>query len=359
MIAQSSCQAARDRRRAREGTLRRAGKERRPTLKDVAAMAGVSPITVSRAIREPQRVSADLRERIESSIRKIDFMLDPNASALASSRTNVLAVMIPSLTNIVFADVMRGIYDAVEHTPYQIQIANTRYSAVEEERMLRIFLSQRPAALIMTGIDQTPAARELLARSGRPIVQMMETSPDPVDMAVGFSHYDAGRAITRHMIAAGHRRIGFIGARLDPRSVRRIQGYKDALQAEGLADDALLNVTHAPSSISLGGDLFRELLARRPDLDAVMCVNDDLAFGALYECQRAGVAVPGRIGVAGFNDLDGAAVAYPSLTTVRTPRYAMGRKAVEMAIAAIEGKPIPERQIDLGFEIQARDSTRA
>ena len=210
----------------------------------------------------------------------------------------------------------------------------------------------------MTGIDQTDASRDLMAKCGRPIVQIMEPSADPIDMAVGFSHYDASRALAAHLIAAGHRRIGFLAARLDPRSLRRIQGYKDALSQEGLADETLMTVTPAPSSTALGRDLFRDLLARRPDIDAVMCVNDDVAFGVLFECQRAGIAVPGRIGVAGFNDLDGAAVIYPSLTTVKTPRYQIGRKAVEMAIAAIEGVDIPQRRIDLGFEIQARESTR-
>lgn len=339
--------------------MRKSAGSGRPTLKDVAALAGVSPITVSRAIREPNRVSAALRERIATSIRKIDYTLDPNASALASARTNVLAVTVPSFTNAVFSDVLRGVYDAVDSTPYRIQISNSRYSPLEEERALRVFLSQKPAALIVTGIDQTETSRRLLAACERPVVQIMETLSDPIDMVVGFSQYDAGRAIAEHMVAIGYRRIGFLAARLDPRSLRRIEGYKDVLRREGLSDDSLLSTTPAPSSIALGRDLFRDLLARRPDIDAVLCVNDDLAFGALFECQRAGIAVPDRIGVAGFNDLDGAAAVYPSLTTVRTPRYQIGRKAVEMAIAAIEGAAIPGKQVDLGFEIQARESTRS
>ncbi|MET0606683.1 MAG: LacI family DNA-binding transcriptional regulator [Beijerinckiaceae bacterium] len=333
-------------------------RDRRPTLKDVAALAGVSPITVSRALRDPRMVSEDLRARITASIRQIDYTPDPNASALASARTNVLAVMIPSLTNIVFSDVMRGIYDAVEDSSYQVQIANVRYSPVAEERTLRMFLSQRPAAVIMTGVDQTKAARELMERCGRPVIQIMEATDAPVDMAVGFSHYEAGRAVTRHLLDSGFRRIGFLGARLDPRSLRRIKGCQDVLQEEGLSDPSLLEATQAPSSVALGGHLLRRLMARRPDIDAVLCVNDDVALGALFECQRSGVAVPGRLGIAGFNDLDGAAVACPSLTTVRTPRYEIGRRAVGMAIAAIEGTSIIDRRLDLGFEIVARESTR-
>ena len=332
---------------------------RRPTLKDVAALAGVSPITVSRAIREPGRVSPDLRQRIERTIHKLDYVPDQNASALASTRTNVIGVLIPSLTNIVFADVLRGMYDAVENSPFQIQIANTRYSPLEEERMLRVFLTQRPAAVIMTGIDQTGASRDLLARCDRPVVQIMEKTADPVDMLVGFSHFEASRALTRHMLSVGYRRIGYLAARLDPRTQRRIQGYQDALREAGCADPKLLTATPASSSMTLGRDMFRDLFGRHPDVDAVLCNNDDLAFGALFECQRSGIRVPDQVGIAGFNDIEGTAITCPSLTTVRTPRYEIGRQAIEMAIAAVGGLPAASKSVDLGYEIMPRESTRA
>ncbi|WP_342360467.1 LacI family DNA-binding transcriptional regulator [Terrarubrum flagellatum] len=338
--------------------MKKRGESRRPTLKDVAALAGVSPITVSRAIRDPSLVSASLRSRIASSIQQIDYTVDQNASALASSRTNVLAVMIPSITNAVFADVLRGAYDAVEDSHFQIQIANFRYSPEQEERMLRLFLSQKAAALILTGVDQTEAARALLRECGRPVVQIMDAAATPIDMAVGFSHFDAGRALAQRMLGLGYRRIGYIAARLDPRTLRRIAGYQDALAEIGVRDQTLIASTPASSSMALGRNLFRELHARRPDIDAVMANNDDLALGALFECQRSGLRVPDDIGVAGFNDLEAAAAVYPSLTTVSTPRYEIGRRAVEMAVAAIEGAPIPAKSIDLGFSVRIRESTR-
>jgi LacI family transcriptional regulator, gluconate utilization system Gnt-I transcriptional repressor len=342
--------------RENRNTRRRRGAGR-PTISDVARLAEVSPITVSRALREPGKVSPELRASVERAVRTLGYIPDPNARALASSRSDVIGVIIPSLTNNVFADVLKGMYDAMEASPYQIQLGNSRYSPVEEERLLATFASQRPSALIVSGIDQTPAARTILEQAGCPVVQIMETGADPIDMMVGFSHRAAGAAIVSHLIDVGYRRIGFIGARMDPRSQRRLQGYRDALEAAGMADRGIITTTPAPSSVSLGRDLLRDLLARIPDIDAVFCNNDDLAMGALFECQRSAIDVPRRLGIAGFNDLEMMAAACPALSSVRTHRYDMGFRAVGMALDAIAGRPIVERIVDLGFELAVREST--
>lgn len=329
----------------------------RPTIADVARKAGVGAITVSRALREPERVSEDLRRQIQSAVAELGYLPDPNARALASARAEVFGVLVPSLTNNVFAEVVRGIYDSLSDGPFRIQLGNTHYSGLEEERLLQVFLSQRPAALIVSGIDQTPAARKLLETAGCPVVQIMETGADPVDMMVGFSHFDGGRAATEHMIEAGYRRIGFIGARMDPRSQRRLAGYRAAVEAAGLADPRLVTTTPVPSSVTLGRELFRDALAKVPTLDAVFCNNDDIALGVLFECHRASIDVPKTIGIAGFNDLDMMHVAFPSVTSVRTPRYEIGRRAVAMALAEISGERPGSRIVDLGFELMRREST--
>ncbi len=344
----------------REGRLTRPRSRRgggRPTIADVARKAGVGAITVSRALREPERVSEELRGQIQRAVDELGYMPDPNARALASARAEVFGVLVPSLTNNVFAEVVRGIYDGLSAGPFRIQIANTHYSGMEEERLLQLFLSQRPAALIVSGIDQTRAARHLLETAGCPVVQIMETGPDPVDMMVGFSHFDGGRVATQHMIDIGYRRIGFLGARMDPRSQRRLAGYRAAVEAAGLFDPRLLTTTPTPSSVSLGRELFREALAKVPTLDAVFCNNDDIALGVLFECHRASIEVPKRIGITGFNDLDMMHVAFPSVTSVRTPRYEIGRRAVAMALAELSGDRPQERVVDLGFELVKREST--
>jgi LacI family gluconate utilization system Gnt-I transcriptional repressor len=220
-----------------------------------------------------------------------------------------------------------------------------------------VFLGQRPAALIVSGIDQTPAARRLLDGAGCPVVQIMESGPDPIDMMVGFSHFDGGQVATQHLIDVGYRRIGFIGARMDPRSQRRLAGYRAASEAAGIYDPRLVITTPIPSSVPLGRELLRDALAKTPKLDAVFCNNDDLALGVLFECNRAFIKVPQTIGIAGFNDLDIMQAAFPSLTTVRTYRYEIGRRAVAMTRARIDGQPVEQPVLDIGFELMPREST--
>ncbi|AEH87884.1 MULTISPECIES: LacI family DNA-binding transcriptional regulator [Mesorhizobium] len=329
----------------------------RPTISDVARKAGVGAITVSRALREPERVSQDLRRQIQAAVDELGYVPDPNARALASARAEVFGVLVPSLTNNVFAEVVRGIYDSLSASPFRIQLGNTHYSGLEEERLLQLFGSQRPAALIVAGIDQTPSSRRLLENAGCPVVQVMEIGPDPVDMMVGFSHLDGGRTATEHLIEMGYRRVGFIGARMDPRSQRRLAGYRIAMEKAGLFDPRLVTTTPVPSSVSLGRELFRDALAKVPTLDGVFCNNDDIALGVLFECHRAAIDVPKTIGIVGFNDLDMMQVAFPSVTSIRTHRYEIGRRAVAMALAAIGGDRPQQRVVDLGFELKRREST--
>jgi len=337
-------------------TARRGGG--RPTIADVAQLAGVAAITVSRALRDPTKVSAELRGQISDAVEQLGYVPDPNARALASARADVVGVLVPSLTNIVFADTVRGIYDPLAGSHLQIQIANTHYSPLEEERLVRMFLGQRPTALIVSGIDQADATRRLLENAGCPIVQIMETGDGPVDMLVGFSHFEGGRAATNHLISAGYRRIGFIGARMDPRSQRRLAGYRRAMEDADLFDPKLITTTLTPSSIPLGGQLLADACARAPDLDAVFCNNDDLALGVLFECHRAGIAVPRRMGICGFNDLDMMRVAFPPLTSVSTPRYEIGQRSVQMILDRLAGLEPEQSAIDLGFELKVRESTQ-
>jgi LacI family gluconate utilization system Gnt-I transcriptional repressor len=329
----------------------------RPTLSDVAGRAGVGTITVSRALREPERVSPELRLRIDRAVRDLGYVLNPNARALASVRADVIGVLIPSMTNNVFSEVLRGIHDGLGESPLQIQFGNTHYSDREEERLLRVFLSQHPSALIISGVDQSPATRRLLEAADCPVVQIMEVGPAPIDMMIGFSHFEGGKAAAQHLIDVGCRRIGFICARMDPRSTRRLEGYKSAMEQTGQFDRRLVTTTTQPSSVTMGMKLFHEAIARAPDLDAVVCNNDDLALGVLFACNRAGIAVPARMCIAGFNDLEMMESAYPAITSVRTPRYEIGRRAIAMAIAELAGQRVKERVVDLGFELKIRAST--
>ncbi|MGJ4882958.1 MULTISPECIES: LacI family DNA-binding transcriptional regulator [unclassified Bradyrhizobium] len=326
-------------------------------LTEVAALAGVSPITVSRFFRNPDTVSAGRRTRIESAAKELGYVPNLAARALASQRTEVIGVLIPSLTNNVFSDVLRGIYDAFEGSRYSIQLANTRYSVLQEERLLRLFLMQKPAGLIVTGLDQTAESRSIIQAADCPVVQIMELGANPIDMMIGFSHVDACFAAISHLLAQGCRRIGFIGARMDPRVQRRLQGYQNAMKEAGLFDPRLIVTAPVPTSTTMGGSLFSDLLMKAPDLDAVFCANDDLALGVLFECQRRHIAVPEQIAIVGFNDMEFMAAAVPTLTSVRTNRYEMGRRAATMIMDAVEGRPVAQRVVDLGFEVIERQSS--
>lgn len=328
-------------------------------LAEVAERAGVSPITASRFFRNPAALSSSKRARVASAAEELGYVPNLAARALASQRTEVIGVLIPSLTNNVFNDVLRGIYDASEGSRYSIQFVNTRYSVLQEEKLLRLFQAQNPAGLIVTGINQTAESRTVMESMDCPIVQIMEIGPDPADMMVGFSHYDAAFAAVSHLVAQGRKRIGFVGARMDPRVQRRLEGYRDAMKAASLYDPNLIVTTPVPTAVTLGRTLLAELFSKAPDADAVFCINDDLALGVLFECQRQQIAVPDKMAIVGFNDMEFMASSVPSITSVRTNRYEMGRAAATMLIEAVEGRRPAQAVIDLGFELVIRESSAA
>lgn len=333
-------------------------KSGKPTLADVAIAADVSAVTASRALRTPEAVSDALRERIVRAVAEIGYVPNTAAQALASARTNVIGIIIPSITNSVFTEVLRGIYDTIEGTSFQVQLGNTNYSAIKEEELLRLFLGQRPAALLVTGCDQSSDALKLLKANNCPVIQIMDLPPDPVDMAIGFDHREAAETATRNLISRYYRKIGFLAAQMDTRTRQRLEGYSRAMTEAGLFDEALIVTTHKMSSVIVGGQLLSEFVSRVPDADALQANNDDIALGALFECQRRRIRIPEDFGVSGFNDFDIASTVHPTLTSVKTYRYEMGRESIKMLIAAISGSRPAERIVNLGYQLIERESTR-
>jgi LacI family transcriptional regulator, gluconate utilization system Gnt-I transcriptional repressor len=332
---------------------------RRTKLTDVAIKAGVSAVTVSRVLRRPEMVSDELRLRVEQAVRELAYVPNRAASNLASARTRTIGVVVSSLTNGVFADYLRALHDVLLPEGFQVLVLNSRYSPAEEEKAIATLLGQHPEAMILAAVEQTAHGRRLLERSGVPVVQTMELTDDPIDINIGLSQHDAGYAATRYLLDLGHRRIGVIAARLDARSRHRVDGYRRAMATAGIATAGLIAMTPRPSSVRLGAELLRELLANVPDSEAVFCCNDDLALGVLFECARLGIPVPSGMSIIGFNDLEFAASTFPSLTSVATPRYEMGRKSAEIVLEIIRGSGMrpASRRIDLGFAIHEREST--
>lgn len=329
----------------------------RVTLADVAQAAGVSPITVSRALRGERAVAPELVARVQAAAQKLGYVPDPAARALASRHSSHVAVLIPLLSNALFVDLLEAVQQNLRRAGYQTLIGVTHYDPAEEEQLLREQLVHRPAGLLVTGFDRHERTRELIARSGVPCVHLMELLEQPGVYSVGLSQQAAGAAMTRHLLARGRRRIAFAAAQLDPRTMQRLDGWREAMQAAGLYDARLEWLNPAPSSLALGGRLFEQIVAQVPPVDAVFFCNDDLAQGALLAAARMGIAVPSQVAVAGFNDLTGSDLTLPPLTTVRTPRAEIGRAASEMLLKLMRGESVQPGSIDLGFELVVRGSS--
>jgi LacI family transcriptional regulator, gluconate utilization system Gnt-I transcriptional repressor len=239
---------------------------------------------------------------------------------------------------------------------FQVVVLNSDYTPGHEEKAIATALGQFPEAIILTGIDQTKQARQSLRQAGIPVVQTMEIADDPIDVNIGLSHFDAGYAAARHLFELGHRHVGHIAAPLDSRSRKRAAGYLRAV-AEFDAAPAIASVDR-PSSVALGGSLLVELMESESATTAVFCGNDNLALGALFECQRRRIRVPQDMSIIGFNDLEYSASACPSLSTVATPRYEMAKLAAEIILDIVRGsgKRPRKRRIDVGFNVVERES---
>ncbi|MBC5783468.1 LacI family DNA-binding transcriptional regulator [Ramlibacter sp. USB13] len=329
----------------------------RVTLADVAQAAQVSPITASRALRGERAVDPELVARVQAAVERLGYVPDPAARALASRHGTQVALLVPALSNALFVDLLEAAQGTLARAGYQTLIGVTHYDAEEEEQLLRSQLLHRPAGILVSGFDRSERTRQLIAGSGVPCVHLMETSSAEGVYSVGLSQRDAGHAMTQHLLARGRRRIAFAAAQLDPRTMQRLEGWRDAMRDAGLHGPTLEWLNPAPSSLALGGVLFEQIVGQVPPVDAIFFCNDDLAQGALLCALRMGVPVPQRVAIAGFNDLTGSDQMVPPLTTVRTPRAEIGAEAAAMLLQLIRGETVTKRCIDLGFEIVVRAST--
>lgn len=328
----------------------------RATLSDVARCAGCSLMSASRALSQPDRVSDGLRERVMAAVKTLGYVPHTAARNLASARSNLVAVIIPSLSNAVFVDTIEAIQRVLMPAGYELMIGVSHYRLEEDERLLRAYLAHQPAGLLVTGFERSDAAREVLGSYTSPIVTLMELSDADEDYCVGFSQFEAGAAMTRQLLQRGYRKIAFAAAQLDPRTLQRAEGYRHAMREASRQDLSLELLIPEVSSIGLGAQLLDRLLAKQPEIDAVFFNNDDLALGALSRARQLQLAVPQRLAIAGFNDLPAAAWMHPTLTTVRTTRGEIGRLAGQMLLSLMRGEQPPQRRIDVGFEVIMRES---
>ncbi len=307
-----------------------------PRMSDVAELAGVSKMTVSRVLAG-RSASEATRARVQRAIDELGYVADAAAGALSSGRSSFVAVLVPSMSSSNFSDTVSGLTAVLEAQGLELLIGDTDYSLEREERLVRQMLRHQPRCIALTGSQHTEATRALLERSGVPVVEMWDQPAHPIDMSVGFSNVSAAREMVRYLAGKGHKRIAFIGgaSELDWRGLDRLKGYQQEMKALGLGEPRVVRRGDSPITMSHGAPALAALLERWPDTEAVMCVSDMSAFGAIMECQRRGIAVPGQIAVAGFGNFEIAACCHPAITTVSVDAYGIGRRAGEALLGAL------------------------
>ena len=297
-----------------------------PTMADVAKKAGVSTMTVSRALKEGSQVSQPTREKILDAVNELGYVLDQAAGSLSSRKTGFIAAIVPSINNSNFADTARGITDQLERTDLQLLLGYTDYSDEKEERLVEAMLRRRPEGVILTGGSHTERTRRMLKNAGVPVVETWDLPARPIDQVVGFSNEEAMRLLIKTLAGRGYRKFGYIGGTTtrDSRGEQRRKGFVRAIDELGLPPGRIASVGVPPISIEQGGQAIVSLLDRWPDTELVACVSDLSAFGALMECKRRGMRVPEDIAIAGFGDYEVAAFSHPGITTVNVDCYGIG-----------------------------------
>lgn len=321
------------------------------TLADVALRAEVSEITVSRVLRNKASVADKTRERVLAVVRQMGYVPNRVAGTLASAGSNLIGVVLPSLSNIVFPDVLRGIHASLASSGYQPVIGVTDYDMNTEEELVASLLSWQPAAMIVSGLHHTDYTVAMLKRSGVRIAELMDIDSPPLDIAVGMSHRQAGYDTAMHLHKRGYRRFGYVGhdRERDERAALRYEGFREGLQALGLSliGEATLD---GPSSTQAGRELLGQLLAQHANLDVVVFSNDDMAVGGVFHCFAAGIKPREDLALFGFNGLDiGQALPQP-LSTILSRRFLIGKTAAEMILQSPDypGQPTI---CDTGYDI--------
>jgi len=306
-------------------------KQRPLTLREVSEASGVSEMTVSRVLRNRGDVSDATRKRVLAAAKELGYVPNKIAGALASQRVNLVGVIIPSLSNMVFPEVMTGISEELEGTELQPVVGVTNYLPEKEERVLYEMLSWRPSGVIIAGLEHSDAARAMMNAAGIPVVEIMDTDGTPIDAMVGISHRRAGRKMAEAIVKAGYRRIGFLGTKmpLDHRARKRFEGFTQSLAKAGIeiADQEFYS---GGSALAKGREMTEMMLKRTPDLDFLYYSNDMIGAGGLLYLLEAGIDIPGQIGLAGFNGVELLDGLPRNLATMDACRLEIGRKAARI-----------------------------
>lgn len=329
-------------------------KKTRPSLKDIADRVGVTKMTVSRFLRDPTLVAEKTRIKIAQAVEDTGYIHNRAPSMLSKASSKAIGILLPSLSNQVFANFTQGVESVTNNRGYEVLMSHFGYDAEIEERKIASLLSYNVDGLILTAAIHTPKTLKMLKTLGIPVVEAMELCEEPIDMNVGLDHELASYTAVKAMIASGKRHVAYFGARLDNRTKLRMQGYDRAIIEFGLQKYHFLTNKH--SSFTLGRELLNRALSECPDLDGIFCTNDDIAVGTILACNKKNISIPDKICIIGYNDLDIGQAVSPRLTSIYTPRYEIGETSAEILLNAIEGKRSKNKIYDLGFNITRGES---
>jgi LacI family gluconate utilization system Gnt-I transcriptional repressor len=320
------------------------------TLADVARRAGVGESTVSRVLRNKGSVSQQTREKILKAASDLHYVPNRIAGTLASMTSKLVGIVIPSVGNTVVPEVLAGATLVLEGAGFQPVIGVSNYDPVREEALIESILSWRPSGLLVAGLEHTARARAMLKGCGVRVVELLDIDGDGIDIVVGSSHRMAGRKSAEHLLAHNYRRIGYVGhdIRIDVRAGKRLQGFRAVLTENGLS---FVDEEYSPggaSSVEAGRFGLARLLERQSGLDAVYFSNDDLAIGGYFHCLENEISVPGDLALFGYNGLEIARLTPQPLSTIRSPRVAMGETGAKLLLAGG-----PAQVVDMGFDLVA------
>ena len=325
------------------------------TLHDVAKLAGVAPITASRALNHSDQVSPEVLKKVTEAVARTGYVPNLLAGGLASTRSRLVAAVVPTISGPVFLESVQSLTEALAERGYQLMLGQAGYVGNREDALLEAIIGRRPDGIVLTGIMHSAEGRRRLHASGIPVVETWDLTPTPIDMLVGFSHVEVGRAVARFLHAKGRCRFGVVAGD-DERAQRRFDAFQSTARSLGLPDVPVVFVP-APTTLKSGRRGLAELLRSSGDIDAVFCSSDLLALGVMTEARVRKIHVPKQLAIVGFGDLEFAADLDPALTTVHIKGGAIGRQAAQFIVDRAEGREVTQRVIDIGFSIVERKST--
>jgi LacI family gluconate utilization system Gnt-I transcriptional repressor len=312
---------------------------------------------VSRALNQPHLVRPNTLAKVQAAVQETGYAKNLQPAALAAGRSKLVALVLPTMSNQIFADMVQGISDQLTEAGYQLLLGFSGYEEWREEMLVETILSRRPDGIILTGTLHTDRTRRRLQQAGTPVVETWDMSAAPIDTVVGFSHEEVGHATAAHLLQRGRKHFAILTAS-DPRAARRNQGLQVALAKHGIGVVATHTVV-VPGSLPAGRDGAARLLDAHPGLDAIVCSSDSLAHGALIEAGSRGLNVPGMLAVMGFGDLDFSSHTVPPLSTVRVDGRRIGTLAAQAILNRLDGgaKVQPPHAVNTGFDLIQRGSS--